>query len=106
MGREMQIMLSEIQQKNVWEGWLSAEILAHYFGDLAGRYKARQRTLTIATLVFSSAAFAAVVSDKWLPQNWAWLKPVATLIVALISAILVVERYDERVVDCSDLYSA
>ncbi len=31
-------MLSELQQRRVWEGWLSAEIRANYFADLSSGY--------------------------------------------------------------------
>ncbi len=99
------IALSELQQTDVWEGWLSSEILARYFGDLAGRFQRRQRRLTLLTLVFSSAAFASIVGSDWLPPYWAWLKPLCALIAAIASAVLVVERYDQRAVECSDLYS-
>lgn len=99
------ITLSELQQRDVWEGWLSSEILAHYFGDLVCRFQTRQRRLTLLTLVFSSAAFATIVGNDWLPPFLAWFKPVSALIAAFTSAVSVVERYDQRAVECSDLYS-
>jgi len=49
-------MLSEPQQKRVWDGWLSAENRANYFADLSRGYHRKQRLVTWAMLVLSSGA--------------------------------------------------
>ena len=49
-------MLSELQQKRVWDGWLSAENRANYFADLSRGYHRKQRLVTWAMLVLSSGA--------------------------------------------------
>ncbi len=100
----MQIMLSELQQKRVWEGWLGGEIRAHYFGDLVSQYQSWQHRLTIIALIFSSAAFATILNDTWLPQQWHWLKPVAALIAAIASFISLVFKNEQKALECSDLY--
>src|SRR5213593_2765030 len=77
-------MLSEFQQKVVWEEWLSAEMRANYFADLAGRYQANQRLLTWLTLIFSSGAATTLLSD-WLPRTFGWVRPVLALSAAGVS---------------------
>jgi hypothetical protein len=56
-------MLSELQQKRVWEGQLAAEIRASYFADLANSYQRVQRRVTWTTLVLSSGAAATLLAD-------------------------------------------
>ena len=51
-------MLSEAQQRRVWEGMLSAEIRANYFAELSGKYHRRQRVVTWVILFLSSGAAA------------------------------------------------
>lgn len=95
----MPIMLSEAQQKTVWEGWLGAEIRANYFADLCGRYQRWQRLLQWATLFTSSGAVAALLRN---------LDPAVPLVLALITAGLslwsAVHTYTTRATDCSDLH--
>ena len=98
-------MLSELQQKRVWEGWLGAEIRAHYFGDLVSQYQSWQQWLTISTLVFSSAAFAAILDDTWLPQQMLWLKPAAALAAAVASFVSLIFKNEQKALECSDLYT-
>lgn len=98
-------MLSELQQKRIWEGWLGAEIRAHYFGDLVSRYQSWQHWLTVSTLVFSSAAFAAILNDTWLPQQMLWLRPAAALAAAVASFVALVFKNEQKALECSDLYA-
>ena len=44
-------MLSEAQQKRVWDGMLGEEIRADYFAELAGIYLWRQRAATWTNIV-------------------------------------------------------
>ena len=52
-------MLSEAQQKRVWDGMLASEIRAKYFAELSGRYLRKQQRVTWATLLFSSSDAAS-----------------------------------------------
>ena len=99
----MDIMLTELQQKNVWDGWLASEIRAHYFADLCGKYQQRQRTVTVLTLVFSSGAFVTLISD-WFPPAWAWVKPMLALLTAVLSLWSLVAQNHKNATDCADLH--
>ena len=35
-------MLTDVQIKDVWEGWLGGEMRANYFADMAQRYQLEQ----------------------------------------------------------------
>lgn len=96
-------MLSQLQQKNVWENWLSSEIRANYFADLANRYQSRQRVLTWLTLVFSSGAAFALVAD-WAPQGFEWVRAALALFAAAVSLLSLVEQNQKRATECSDLH--
>jgi len=95
-------MLSELQQQRVWEGWLSAEIRANYFADLAGVYHRRQRWSTWLTLVASSGAAAAVLSK--LPPEWGWAAPVLALATAALSLYSLVTQNQKSAMDSADLH--
>jgi hypothetical protein len=94
-----EIRLSEAQQKNVWDGWLGAEIRANYFADLCGRYQRWQRLITFATLLTSSGAVAAILRN---------LDPAVQLSLALLTAALslwsTVHNYNKSGTDWSDLH--
>ncbi len=94
------IMLSELQQKDVWEGWLSAETRANYFAELGTSYAQFQTGLTWITLVASSGAAATVVGG--LGPTWA--KSVLTIATAGASLWSLVKQYAKRYADCSDLH--
>jgi hypothetical protein len=96
-------VLTELQQKSVWEGWLSSEIRANYFADLSYRYQFRQRALTWLTLAFSSGAFATLVTD-WLPVEFAWIKPTLVFLTAALSLWSLVVQNQKNATDCSDLH--
>ena len=84
-------MLSELQQKNVWENWLSAEMRANYFADMANHYQSWQRALTWLTLIFSSSAALVIVTD-WAPQGFEWIKAVLALLTAAVSFLSLVQQ--------------
>ena len=56
-------MLSEAQQKRVWERRLGSEIRAKYFAELSGRYSKRQRFATWSTLLFSSSDAVSLIAS-------------------------------------------
>lgn len=96
-------MLSEIQRKNVWENWLSAEMRANYFADMANRYQFRQSAFTWLTLLFSSGAAFVVVTD-WAPQGFGWVKAGLALLTAAVSLLSLVQQNQKRATECSDLH--
>jgi hypothetical protein len=93
-------MLSDLQRKRVWEAWLSAEIRANYFADLAGRYHRQQRWTTWLTLFTSSGAVAAFVTR--VPHEW--VAPGLALLAAALSLYAVVSQNQQRALDSSDLH--
>lgn len=98
----MQIMLSELQQKNVWDGWLAAETRANYFADMSHRYQRAQRIITWSTLAASSGATAAVLAE--LPAGWTWIRLGLTLTTAGLSLWSLVANFNKNGTDCSDLH--
>ena len=96
-------MLSDFQQKTVWDGWLSAEIRAAYFAELSGRYQRAQKYLVAGSLVLSSGATLALVSSA-IPASYAWVKPVLTLMAAILSAWSLVAKNERGSIDCADLH--
>ncbi len=96
-------MLSQHQQKNVWEGWLSSEMRANYFADIASRYQFRQLAFTWVTLLASSGAAFAIVTD-WSPQGYEWIKAALALITAAISLLSLVLQSQKNAMECSDLH--
>ena len=97
-------MLSELEQKAVWEHWLGAEIRANYFADLSYRYQRHQRALTWFTLATSSGAFVTLVTDVLPPSVAAWLRPVLTLVPAALSLWMLVAQNYQQATACSDLH--
>jgi hypothetical protein len=96
-------MLSSLEQKRVWEGMLAAEIRAHYFAYLCGRYQLKQRLLTWATLLFSSGALATLISD-WVPHRLAWIRPVLAFFTVALSLWSLTAKNERNSIDCSDLH--
>ena len=97
-------MLTDVQQKRVWEGMLSAEIRANYFADLSNGYHRRQRIATWLTLFFSSGAFASFVF-KELPPGLEWVRPLLALLTAALSAYSLVAQNQKLAVDSVDLHA-
>ena len=95
-------MLSNLQQKIVWEGWLASEIRAYYFADLGYRYQQRQRVATWFTLVLSSGAVVTLLD--WVPPQWRWIRLFLTAATAFISLWSLVAQRDKVAIDCSDLH--
>ena len=96
-------MLSEAQQKRVWEGMLSSEIRSNYFAELSGQYLLKQRAATWLTLLFSSGAVVSIVAD--LSEDLKWIRVVLALFAAGLSAYSVVMQNQKFAVDASDLHA-
>jgi len=96
-------MLSELQRKDVWERWLASEMRASYFADMATRYSFRQSMLTWLTLLSSSGAAFAIVTD-WVPANLSWIKPALAFFTAGLSLMSLVFQNQKRSFDCSELH--
>jgi hypothetical protein len=91
-------MLSDFQQREVWENWLAAEMRANYFADLCGRFQRQHSRLTWATLVFSSSAAFSFLSS--LPNLG---KALLALVVAGLSIYSIVQQNLRKISECSDL---
>src|SRR5690606_36440891 len=63
-----------LQQRDVWEGWLSAEVRAYYFADLRQRCERHQQLTTWFTLAASSGA--AVTLLGMFAETAAWIPAV------------------------------
>jgi hypothetical protein len=96
-------MLSESQQKRVWEGMLSAEIRSNYFAELSAGYLRRQRASTWITLLFSSGAAISILSN--LGDELKWIQLVLTLVAAGVSAYSLVMQNQKFALDASDLHA-
>lgn len=99
---ELVIRLNENQQKRTWEGWLTAEMRAYYFADLAGSYQARQRGATWATLVSSSGAALTILVR--LPNELAWVAPTLALLTAALSLYGLVMQFQVQATASADLH--
>jgi hypothetical protein len=98
-GTDMRIMLSDMQQDDVWEGWIGAEVRSYYFAEMCGRYHQVQRLITWAILAASSGAAAAILSG--LPN---WMRLFLALATAGLSLWSVVANNNETATDCSDVH--
>jgi hypothetical protein len=96
--------LSALQQKAVWDGWLSSEIRANYFADLCHRYQRTQRAVTWLTLVASSGALLAFLTES-LPPEWSWIRAGLAAAAAALSLWSVTAQNQKRATDCSDLHA-
>ena len=93
-------VLSELQQKAVWEGWLSSEIRANYFADLAYRFARGQKICNWSMLVISSGAFYSAAKEV---GNEVVVG--LTLAGAALSAFSLLQQNQKRVTDALDLQS-
>jgi hypothetical protein len=91
-------VLSALQQKAVWEGWLSSEIRANYFADLAQQFAREQKICNWLILVISSGACLSAVKD--LGHG---LIVVLTLAGVALSTFSLVQQNQKRVTDALDL---
>jgi hypothetical protein len=96
-------MLSEAQQKRVWEGMLASEIRANYFAELSGIFLRRQQFATWATLLFSSADVAAFLAK--LPEELTWIRLACAVCTAATSIYLALSGNERKAFDSKELYS-
>ncbi len=94
-------MLSEAQQKRVWDGMLGAGIRADYFAELAGSYLWRQRAATWTTLFLASGSVASLLANQ-IPPEWRLGFAIATTAVSLYSVVM---QNQKLAVDASDLHA-
>lgn len=95
-------MLNQAQIQRVWEGMLLAEMRALYFADLANRYNALQRNVTLAVLGVTSGAAASMVAE--LPEGLAWISKALTFMAALLSYYLFAMQNQKRAQEATDLH--
>jgi len=93
-------MLTEFEQKLVWEGWLSSEIRANYFADLCHRYRFQQSVLSWLILASSSGAFTAVIKDFGSDA----FRSILALVTVALSLWSLVAQNQKSSTDCSDLH--
>jgi hypothetical protein len=100
-------MLSEAQQKRVWEGMLGAEIRANYFADLSSRLTLRQKRVAMWTLILSSSAVGTyVVGSKVIPTDIiVWLQPALALFTAALSAYSYTAQNQKSAIEAADLHA-
>src|SRR5271154_4067003 len=84
-------MLTEDQINDVWEGQISAEVRALYFGDLASLYGTRKQWITAVSFCSSSGAAATLIA-----RMPVWLPIVCSTTVAVITAYAVAVNLDSH----------
>jgi hypothetical protein len=94
-------MLTETQIADVWEGQVSAEVRALYFGDLASDYARRKQWITGLSFFLSSGAAATLIAK--LPL---WVPIVLSIIVAVITAYAVAVNLDSKIRTMAKLHYA
>ena len=92
-------MLSELQQREVWEVWLSAEIRADYFADLALVFDRKQAVATWVALIASSGAILTSVTQL-LPEA-KWAPPVLAAVASFYS---LTSQNQKKASECRDLH--
>jgi hypothetical protein len=97
------MMLSEYEQKIVWDSLLGAEIRSQFFAELSVRYQTRQRWLVGGTLVLSSGAFLSLVTTV-IPAPFGWVKPMLALLAAILSAWSLLAKNERNSIDSADLH--
>ena len=97
------MVLSELQQDELWKNWLSAEIRADYFAEMSTWYARWHSWLIWSTLFFSAGTVAAIIGN--LPANYGWLiKPTLALVTTALSLLSVVKQPQKRSAECADLH--
>ena len=94
-------MLTEDQIKDVWEGRISAEVRALYFGDLASSYSTRKQWITGISFFLSSGAAASLIGKAPI-----WVAVTCSVIVAVITAYAVAVNLDSKIRTMAKLHYA
>lgn len=95
-------MLTQIQQRVVWERWFQSEVRALYYADLASLYRRRQSWITWGSLFSSSGALVTVVVTLVSPR-WPWLPAVVALIPTGLSLYALTANYLQRAAEATEL---
>ena len=98
-------MLSEAQQKRVWEAMLAAEIRANYFAELSTGYVQKQKIAVFTTLFFSSSAVVSLLfvkSDYWLVP---WLRAGLGVVSAALAAYTFSTQNQKLATETADLHA-
>jgi len=98
-------MLSQSQQRRVWEGILSGEIRANYFAELSNKYHGRQRGATWMVLLLSSGAVAAFLYTGPFAEIAAWLRPLLPLLTTAVSVYMLATQNHKVAIESADLHS-
>src|SRR5271166_6436827 len=93
-------MLSEFQQRDLWERWLAAEMRSNYFADRAHFYASLHSWITWGTLLSSSGAAITMLSGSGVPQ---WIKPALAIVAAGLSLLSLVKQFQKRSFECTEL---
>lgn len=95
--------LTDLQQRLLWDNWLSAEIRAYYFGTMAERVQHRQNLATWLMVLLSSGATVTILAK--LGSQWAAaVAPLLALLTTAMSLWLLIEQNQRRVALYSDLF--
>ena len=94
-------MLTESQITDVWEGQISAETRALYFGDWANIYSSRKQWITGLSFFLSSAAAATLIAK--MPV---WFPTALSTTVAIITAYAVAVNLDSKIRTMAKLHYA
>jgi hypothetical protein len=94
-------MLTEDQINDVWEGQISAEVRALYFGDLASVYSTRKQWITGVSFFLSSGAAAILIA-----KGPVWVPIVLSTVVALVTAYAVAVNLDSKIRTMAKLHYA
>jgi hypothetical protein len=94
-------MLTPEQIEDVWEGRISAEVRALYFGDLASHFSLQKQWITSLTFFLSSGAAATLIAKMPL-----WFPILLSTIVAIITAYSVAVNLDSKIRTMAKLHFA
>jgi hypothetical protein len=95
-------MLSEAQEKRVWEGMLGSEIRAKYFADLSGRHLLRQQVAQWFTLLFASSNVFALLAT--LPADVAWIRLALAVCATATSVYLALANNNKKAFECANFH--
>ena len=95
-------MLSDYQQKIVWEGMLGAETRAQYFARMSSLFQKYQKILTWTNLVLTSSATLALLAT--MPDCYKWIPKVLALFATIGSTWLLVSRYERNAMGMTELH--
>jgi hypothetical protein len=91
-------MLSEFQQKQLWEEWLGAETRANYYADLCTHFRRLDDGLNWAVLLLSSGAAVSFLTK--LPDQ---CKAAIAVVVAGVSLYSILQKNLTKISECTDL---